>query len=212
MTLRLRSMPRSILWLMLLLVEVVAFGQGTFTYDQQTSTIDLPQPGQGSPIQYGQPGFGQAFTPTLTSVDFIRLNLDDHTPANGIGATLLINLRSGSITGALMAATSPVNLADGFAGTVNFFFPSSVALNPGTRYYFEPVVESGDLWNIIIVPDTYYPGGPLYSHGQAYPFTALWFREGTYVPEPSPTALVLVAAGTLALVHRCRGAFHNSGS
>src|SRR5437867_13447920 len=99
---------------------VSAKGQGTFIYDQQSVTNDSAV-GEGAPaIQSNQP-IGQSFTPTLSSIGFIRLFLGD-SAFNGLGATIYVNLRSDSITGPIIGSTDPTFLPDRFSGLTDFLF------------------------------------------------------------------------------------------
>jgi hypothetical protein len=94
------------------------FGQGVLIYDQQSS--DENNLGGGiANIQSLQP-MGQSFIPTYSSVGFIRIYPTD-TAFNNVGATIYLNLRAGSISGTVVAATSPVVLPDEFHGTTDFF-------------------------------------------------------------------------------------------
>jgi len=112
-------------------------GQGTIVYDQQSSIDESAWPnGAGPTIQGITAPFGQSFTPSFTSLDFIRLNLNDPDPVNGSGAVLYVNVRANSITGPILSSTSPVNLANGFTGVVSFLFGNTVSLTPGEVYYF----------------------------------------------------------------------------
>src|SRR5580693_6560279 len=101
-------------FLSLMFATLAASGQGTVNYDQQISAS--PQ-GFGfhnpSTIQSQQP-IGQSFIPVFSSVGFIELNLGDDKPANGLGATAVVNLRGNSITGTVLATSSPVFMPDGF--------------------------------------------------------------------------------------------------
>jgi hypothetical protein len=191
-----------VLALFFVVSKTLVFGQGVFIYDQQSDTDETPKPGTGGIIQ--QSGtMGQSFTPTLSSIGFIRLKLNDNNPTNSFGAVLFMNLRSDSITGPLLSSTAPVSLTDGFAGPVNFFFPSEVPLIPGTLYYFEPKVQSGDLWRI----DAWeynYPGGIAYGGGLPGPGGDLWFREGIVVPEPSSTLPGVIGVALFAGWRRLR--------
>lgn len=175
-----------------LLIQIVLIpcrvqAQGTFVYDQQSS--DEGHPGETiRGIQVSEP-IGQSFTPSLSAVGFIRLELGDVNVGNGLGATIYLNLRTNSITGPIMGTTDPVFLPDGFGGFTNFFFSVPVSVTPGMTYYFRPEVQLGDAWVIgRFVPN--YPGGTEYANGQPG-VNDLWFREGIYVvPEPSGLALV----------------------
>jgi hypothetical protein len=161
----------------------------------KSSTNEIPNPFLGAVIQQLTP-LGQSFKPGLSAVGFIRLKLYDNTSGNGVGATFIVNLRTNSITGAVLASTIAVTLPDGFTNAVDFFFPVPVPLAPGTNYFFEPVVQSGDLWKIDAGPYNY-PGGTAISQGIAISGSDLWFREGIIVPEPSPALLILIGAAIL---------------
>src|SRR5690242_8401107 len=85
-----------------------SFGQGTFLYDQESSVNEIPPvPAAGTIIQQNSP-LGQSFTPSLTGIDFIRLKLSDNDAGNGLGATILLELRTGSITGTRIGLTGAV--------------------------------------------------------------------------------------------------------
>jgi hypothetical protein len=186
-----------------LLGSLTALGQGTFVYDQQAYDNEFPPPfGSGSAIQLIPTPFGQSFTPTLSSVGFIRLIFADHSPSNGLGATLFVNLRADSLSGAILSTTPAVTLPDSFRGTADFFFPAPVAVTPGVKYYFEPLVQSGDLWNTSIVVDSIiYLRGECIVGGQPQ-FYDLWFREGIIVPEPCSASLLVLGGGVLAWARR----------
>jgi len=196
---------KTIVYAILLLVGGRAFGQGTFVfvYDQQSSTDEgAPNFGAGAGIQGLLPSTGQSFTPGLPSIDFIRLIFDDGNINDALGATIYLNLRSDSITGPILASTAPVSMMNGFRGTRNFFFPSTIPLTPQTTYYFDLVFVSGGSWNTIIEPHTYF-GGEAFVQGQPYPGGDYWFREGLYViPEPSAAAFAAFGAAALLFARR----------
>jgi hypothetical protein len=187
---------------LLMLSALAAHGQGTFIYDQQSATSQSFD--YGAPIQEQQPT-GQSFTPTLSSVRFVQLEFGDSRPGNGVGATVYVNLRADSLTGTVLGSTDPVYMPDGFRyGITNFFFATPVAVTPGTAYYFQPVVQSGDsLWDIINGPYNY-PGGTLFANGVPNPngFDA-WFREGV-IPEPPSGLLVLAGLAAVGVARRLR--------
>jgi hypothetical protein len=189
--------------LCILSVALCARGQGTFIFDQQSSTHEgQPNYGEGAGIQGLLPSTGQSFTPGLPGIDFIRLIFDDGNINDAAGATIYLNLRSDSITGPILASTAPVTMMNGFRGTRNFFFPSTISLTPQTTYYFDLVFVSGGAWNTIIEPHTYF-GGEAFVQGQPYPGGDYWFREGLYViPEPSATALATLGATAFLFARR----------
>jgi len=185
---------------MLAFLPLIADAQGTFVYDQQSSD-ELNTTLSGNVIQNVQPT-GQSFTPALDAIGFVRFNLFDQVRNNGTGAVIYVNLRSDSITGPVIDSTAPVALPDSFGlvtnGFVNFFFSGNVTLQPGTKYYLQPVVESGDLWGIFGSPLPY-AGGDLYANGVAFS-SDYWFREGVIVPEPCTIGLVALCMG----IYACR--------
>jgi hypothetical protein len=185
----------------LLALPLLANAQGTMVFDQQSSDESFGGVG-GLFIQTGQP-MGQSFTPSLNAIGFVRLNLFDQNRNNGTGAVVYVNLRSDSITGSIIDSTAPVALPDNFGpnGFVSFFFGNNVPLQAGTKYYLQPIVQSGDLWGA--VGDAFnYSGGELYYQGTSSTLSDLWFREGIIVPEPSSVALLLLAGVTAAYVRR----------
>ena len=171
-------------------------GQGVFVYDQQSaneSTIG----GAAAAIQPNQP-IGQSFTPSLGAVGFIRLKLGDSV-INGLGATVYLNLRSGSISGTILATSESVVMPDGFLGFPNLLFSNPVAVTPGVTYFFD-VIASGDLWAIAGYNSYNYGGGMEFFQGQPFPSNDLWFREGIVVPEPASGILLSIFG--IGLVHR----------
>ena len=84
-------------------------------------------------------------------------------------------------------------MTDNFAGVTYFFFSTPTALSPGITYFFEPVVQSGDLWNIDSA-EYNYPGGTGFNNGLPVGASDLWFREGIVVPEPSSVLLILMGS------------------
>ena len=193
---------RSILSLVAMLMAFHAYSQG-FVYDQQSATSQAG--GSGAPIQADQP-MGQSFMPTLPSVSFVQLEFLDF-PTNGLGATVFVNLWSGSISnGTLLSSTDPVFIPDGaFNLITNFLFPASVAVTPETTYFLQPYVQSGDPGMDVVGSATFnYPGGTFYAYGAPDPNNHdLWFREGMVaVPEPSTMALALIGSGIFFYARR----------
>ncbi len=192
--------------LLLCCSPLVCIGQGTLVYDQQSSDEGRPGETIVGITSFQQP-VGQSFTPSLTAVGFIRLQLLDVIPRNGTGATILINLRTNSISGPIMASTIPVLVPDDPGNNnvnfTTFFFSTPATLTPGTLYYFQPVIQSGDNFAVgRFVPN--YPGGTEYINGQQG-INDLWFREGLYVvPEPAAAWLVVLGGGVVAWRHRQR--------
>ena len=92
-------------------------GQG-FVYDQQVNNISPP----GGYLNIQPDPSGQSFVPTLSSVGFIQLYLTDASPSHA-GATMYVNLWSGSLTGGtLIGQTASISLPGVFLGSANFLF------------------------------------------------------------------------------------------
>jgi len=203
---------QSLMAAILVAASLQTHAQGTLVYDQQSATgpisyhsVDFFNIQEDSPLT-------QSFMPMLSAIDFIQLEFLD-TPNNGAsGATIYVNLWTGSPninSATLLGSTTPVYMPNGFnnnnlglAGVTNFCFSTPIALTTGQTYYLQPVVLSGDdPWEIAVLTNTY-PNGQLY--GGAGGFTApfqpsidLWFREGVVIPVPEPSILALVGLGSL---------------
>jgi hypothetical protein len=151
-------------------------------------------PPLGQNIQFFSP-IGQEFTPALTSLDAVELF------TNGIGATLVVNIRQDTITGPLLGTSLSVSLQDLFPGITHFDFPATVPLVPGQLYVIEALVASGDFAEIGSSggPFSTYPGGNQILQGVPQPNNDLWFREGpAAVPEPG-SSFVLFGLGALGV-------------
>ena len=176
-----------------------ASGQGPIVFDQESSADETPYPyGSFGAMQDAVSPWGQSFTPTLSEVGFIRLSFTDGNLNDGLGAAVYVNLRSGSISGPIIGATSVVDMPSIFRGVSQFDFGSPVGVTPGTSYFFEPVLQSGGRWDLAGWSYNY-PGGSAYSGGQPVPQSDLWFREGIVVPEPRASAFALLAVCILLM-------------
>lgn len=201
-----RFRVRCIVPLIALLGTTSVAGQGTFLYDQQSALEDAQAEGAAD-IQALQP-MGQSFTPNLPTVGFIRLWLGDGVQNNGLGATVYINLRSNSIVGPVFASTQPVQMPDNFGrgarGFADFIFSTPASVTPGVTYFFQPIVQSGDLWVAGSDAHYAYAGGTAFANGLASPDFDLWFREGIIIPEPTSGVLLLFGLAAFLYVRRAR--------
>ncbi len=188
---------------LVLLATLCAYGQGTtFLYDQQSST-DEGYYGYGAGPIYSTllPTTGQSFTPALSGIDFIRLEINDSSPTGTVGSTWFLNLRSDSIHGTILGTTATVGLPGGFTGAANFFFPSTIPLTPGTSYWFDVNSPDGAAWHVLATVFNY-PGGIAWENDMPNPGADYWFREGLVVPEPSSATLLLLGGTALACLRR----------
>jgi hypothetical protein len=179
-----------------------AHAQGTLVYDQQSATNGVSLYADnvdGLNIQEDSP-LTQSFVPTLSVIGFVQLEFWDILNNGNNGATVYVNLWTGSPnvnSATLLGSTTPVYMPDGFqnpglggGGVTNFYFSAPISLIAGQTYYLQPVVSSGDdPWDIITIGDTY-PNGQLIERGLGFG-TDMWFREGIdSVPEPSTLAVI----------------------
>jgi len=179
-------------------------GQG-YVYDQESATTPLN-------INYDTFDISrlmlmQAFVPTLSSIDFVQLEISDYPDSSTSGEKICVGIYSGSPSEPTLLGTSelvslPANFHnDGIAysGVVTFYFATAVTLDPGQTYYITVAEITGDdLWSVAVTENTY-PNGKLYAGGAPItPSTDLWFREGETVPEPSGLALWVVGGVLMA--------------
>ena len=192
-------MKLTFIFAILCLTNLFVHGQGTLIYDQQSTNLI-----EGSAfLRSGQP-MGQSFTPTLSYVSFILLNLYDSDALHNSGATVFVNLRSNSITGPILGSSEAIFLPEQFFGITNFFFATPINITPGTTYYFQPAIQSGDTVGAYVT-DGSYAGGTAIDQGVPIPDRDLWFREGiVVVPEPSSALLALLGGGAWLFVRRKR--------
>jgi len=191
----------TLLFSLVVQLPVLMPAQGTLIFDQQSSVVeDVFQNGTGVTIQQFTQ-YGQSFTPSLSAIDFVRLNLNDRNPNNSLGASLYINLRANTFSGPVVATTTSIALPDTFSGVVSFQFTNPQSLTPGSIYFLEPIVQTGDAWNIL-AGEYLYAGGSVYWNGLPSTASDFWFREGIIVPEPSAIVLLLFGGGTLLCYRR----------
>lgn len=185
-------MKRTLILTTLILAASFAYGQGTFQYDQgvnPTSATSVFANIQPDPT-------GQSFIPALSSVDFVQLYLSD--PNRNQDPALYVDLWAGSLgNGTLLGQSSAVSLSTTFTGVTTFLFPTTITVTPGTTYYLQPVVQSGDSEQVGIDIGPYYANGMAFFSGTAEPSSDLWFREGIVVPEPSYASLVLLGLAAI---------------
>jgi hypothetical protein len=184
------------------LAALCAAGQGsiTYQYDQQSSTNEGNY-GHGTGPSFGiMSPTGQGFTPALSAIDFIKLEINDASATGTVPSTWLVGLHSTSITGPLLGSAS-VTLPGAYSGAASFIFPNTISLTPGTEYWFDINTADGGAWHILF--DSFnYQGGNAWVRGGDYLAGDYWFREGIIVPEPSSAALLLLAAAALACLRR----------
>ena len=174
--------------------------QGTLVYDQQSTSGNT---GESAANLVTAQQLGQSFTPTLSAIDFVTLQLGDGNSINGIGASIFISIFSGSLTnGTLLGSTTPLLLPNGFgqteSGFTNFFFQTTIPLTPGATYYLRPILQTGDSSFFVTANTFNYSGGTAFYQGSPLASVDLAFREGI-VSVPEPGALALAALGTLLL-------------
>jgi hypothetical protein len=176
------------------IASTVAHGQG-YILDQHSST-GTPSVEGGANVSLNP---SQSFTPTLTTIDFVRLYVEYTI---GGTPTMSINLLANSPGGQLLASTTPLAVKNS-TGLVEFSFANPVSLTPGSTYVLQPALQSSGDVHLNLFTQNVYAGGTLFYSGTAYPYD-LWFQEGVIIPEPSPTALLLIGGGVIFLVGKYR--------
>jgi hypothetical protein len=197
------TMKTEFLAALVCLAALCAAGQGTLTYryDQQSSTNEgFYGNNAGQRFSVLLPTTGQAFTPTLSAIDFIKLEINDSSATSTVGSTWFVNLHSTSITGPILASAS-ADLPGGFTGAASFLFPNTTPLTPGTQYWFDINTPNAANWNILF-SDYNYQGGDAWVRGSDFTAGGYWFREGIIVPEPSSAALLLLGGAAFACLRR----------
>lgn len=180
--------------MVLLISNSILLAQGLFQYDQQTANQDLLNENSGG-IDLSRQPLGQSFTPSLNAIGFIRLYLSSGGTAGS--GTFNINLRSDSVTGALLGTSDSVTLPAQTVGFVDFLFHTPVSVTPGNTYFFQPQQTSGTGWATDGSSLYNYSGGNGFVDGATLPQFDLWFREGVVVPEPS--SIMVLLTGVLAI-------------
>jgi hypothetical protein len=187
------------------LLVVAAAGQARA--DQIIDQQNGPPPGNASvSIPFGAP-LGQSFTPSLTGIDFATFQIFDF--GAGVAGTYQAEVRSG-INGPLLGTSASVALPAGTGGfssdtgaTIEFDFPSTIALTPGTTFSLMLVrVDSSSNFAAIgqAGTGTYAGGAAITSPAIPFPPGDFFFSEGIIVAAvPEPATIVSVLSG-VALV------------
>ena len=159
---------------------------------------------------------GQQFVPTLTSMNFLDLWIEDAASDDPATATIQVNIRATSISGTILGTSTVVvpaeiNLSGGTTLT-EFDFSSPISLTPGATY----VIQTAELSPTVNNESFGWAGGPLgnstYAPGEAYingtlqPTFDFAFEEGIEsVPEPSSwliAATAVIASAGIASTRR----------
>jgi len=124
---------------------------------------------------------GQEFVPEFTAVNRVEFQVFDFGELDGLGATVVVTIRIGSISGEVLGTSLPVYLPDLHEGVVEFDFAEDIPLVPGELYVMEISVLEGT--NFMLLYDSS-PGGERYPFGRFIcwggpsELADAWFREG----------------------------------
>jgi hypothetical protein len=191
-------MRLSLILTTLALTAYSAHGVGIYQVDQSVSPLTAPN------LFVNIESTGESFVPTLSSVGFAQFYLNDASPVQQ-SSTLVVDIWSGSFAnGVLLGQTAPVTVGPFSAGATTFYFSNPVAVTPGTTYFLQPIILSGDIESAGVLPGTGYANGEAFISGVANPNYDLWFNEGVVVPEPSTFSLAIVGLLGIAPVLRRR--------
>lgn len=210
-----------VLTLILLIVSVTfvndAFGHGTV--DQQYAPAFAGAGwnwvGLHNPI-------GQSFTPTLPTLVAVDVGIENTA---GVARTLIVSIRSGSLTGAILG-TETVSVSPGGPSWVHIDFSPVVSLVPATLYYLrlvDPLASAGIRWYITIPGGTYpggnsitsgtnQPGGDYFfrTYGQAATLTTDWAVTSVWTVPTSPAAGDAVTFHALVNIVSTTGSYPQS--
>ena len=147
------------------------FGQGKFVVDQQSFADQLEL------RDFDARHCAITFTPTFSSVGFLKVVLGDAELAGATGAQVVFNLRADSDIGPILGTTGPIGVAPGDSLLdFTFIFSTPVALTPGTQYFLEPVDLLGHDQFALEIGEAFvdYPGGGIVGDSTHN----IWFQEG----------------------------------
>ena len=141
-------MRLSLILTTLALTAYSAHGVGIYQVDQSVGPINPP-----NLFANIQPATtGESFVPTLSSIGFAQFYLNDASPVLQ-SSTLYVILWSGSSANSVyLGQTAPVTVGPFSAGATTFYFSNPVALTPGSTYFLQPIVQSGDNESAGVVP------------------------------------------------------------
>lgn len=121
---------------------------------------------------------GQTFVPIRDRMNWVTLMLAEG-PSFSEGVDLAINVRTGTITGAIVATSRAASLPDGVNDLVRFDFDVDVSLAVGTAYTFEIVRVSETGYAMVRGADgDPCAGGSAWSQGQHFDHADLFYRIG----------------------------------
>jgi hypothetical protein len=179
-----------------LLWPLVAEGQD-FVVDQ---ACDGFVPIGGTSLWYCD--VSQEFVPEFSYLEIVELQTVDYQPSDGIGASLLVNIREGTPDGPILDTSLMTELPNGFEGITSFGFAGAVSLTPGEVHLIQLVYVSGSnwgfkrygyVWDVCPEVDRFCENTMVNDD--------LWFREGVAGPSPVEPA----SWGTVKALYRGSG-------
>lgn len=149
--------------------------------------VCLPQIWRGYSIAVGGP-IGQEFVPTVSSLTFVDLWIQNGTSSADDSARVFVVIRADSIGGAELGSSDDDFIPKPFYDEIRLSFPMSVGLEPGRTYVIEarvqgpgnPLLAAGDL-------PASCPGisgiflGKAFANGEDF-----WFRTGQDLTPVTP--------------------------
>ncbi|MFM2294166.1 MAG: hypothetical protein RLZZ350_579, partial [Verrucomicrobiota bacterium] len=168
-----------IIGLLIAMLGSQTFGQSTlFLYDQASTVATNESSGLfDSSLLFSRSPF-QSFTPTLSTVGFVRFVIAGDVQSG----PLYVNIRSNGINGPIIGTSQPITFSVNSLGASNFLFASPVSVVPGSVYFFQLIQTLPTGLSGVSYGQYGYAGGSAYESQGIIPNYDLAFQEGIIVP------------------------------